>query len=56
MLEGAKSEALCAMGVFEKFGAVEDMGDCIELLQEIEAKFLKMLMPPTPINSQYLAQ
>jgi tetratricopeptide (TPR) repeat protein len=35
-LEEAKSEALRAKEIYEKLGAAKDLGDCIELLQEIE--------------------
>ena len=39
-LEEAKSEVLYAIGVFEKLGAMGDMEDCRDLLQEIEAKIV----------------
>jgi len=32
-LEEAGSEALCAIGVFEKLGATKDMEDCRRLLE-----------------------
>jgi tetratricopeptide (TPR) repeat protein len=35
-LEEAKSEVLCAVGVYEKLGAAKDVEDCRELLQKIE--------------------
>ena len=35
-LKEAKSEALCAVGVYEKFGASKDMDECRKLLQKIE--------------------
>ena len=35
-LEEAKSEALCAVGVFEKLGAAKDVEDCRILLRDIE--------------------
>jgi tetratricopeptide (TPR) repeat protein len=35
-LEEARSEALCAAGVFEKLGAVKGMEACRKILQEIE--------------------
>jgi len=37
-LEEARSEALCAADVFEKFGAVWDLEGCRVLLQQIEEK------------------
>jgi tetratricopeptide (TPR) repeat protein len=37
-LEEAKSEALCAVDVFEKLGAVEKLEDCRRFLQDIERK------------------
>ena len=35
-LEDAKSEALCALDIYEKFGAAHDAGICRELLQSIK--------------------
>jgi tetratricopeptide (TPR) repeat protein len=37
-LEEARSEALCAVGVYEKFGAAKDVEDCRELLRDIEKR------------------
>jgi tetratricopeptide (TPR) repeat protein len=37
-LEEARSEALCAVGVFEKLGAANDMERCRILLQDIEER------------------
>jgi tetratricopeptide (TPR) repeat protein len=65
-LEEAKSEALCAVGVYEKLGAAKDMEDCRKLLQWIEeaeeepvtsdgsdstGKLLEVVLLPTPVNS-----
>ena len=36
MFEEAKSEALCAIDVYEKIGAMEDVEDCRDLLRRIE--------------------
>jgi len=36
--EEAKSEALCAADVFERFGAAKDLEDCRALLRDIEEK------------------
>ena len=36
--EEAKSEALCAVGVYEKVGAAKDVEGCRKLLQKIEGK------------------
>jgi tetratricopeptide (TPR) repeat protein len=40
-LEEARSEALCAIGVYEKLGAAKDMEDCRILLQDIEEETKK---------------
>ena len=44
-LEEAGSEALCAIGVFEKLGATKDMEDCRKLLQEIRVGVDQPLPP-----------
>jgi hypothetical protein len=49
-LEEAKSEALCAVGVFEKLGAVKKLGDCRKFLQDIEGK---TKMPVTSGGSDF---
>jgi len=51
----AKSEVLCAMSGYETLGAVKDVEDCMELLQEIEIKQLAVSGDPLemmvlPIN------
>jgi len=43
--EEAGSEAMCAIGVFEKLGATKDMEDCRKLLQEIKARADQPLPP-----------
>jgi tetratricopeptide (TPR) repeat protein len=70
-LKEAKSEALCAAGVFEKLGAAKELEDCRNILQWIEeemnglvtsgesdfdGELPEMLPLPTPINSPSLAQ
>jgi len=37
-LEEAKSEALCAAGIYEKLGAAKDVEDCKDLLRHVEEK------------------
>ena len=37
-LEEAKSEVLCAVGAYEKVGAVKDVEDCRQLLKKIEGQ------------------
>jgi hypothetical protein len=49
-LEDAKSEASCAVGVFEKLGAVKEVRGCREFLQSIERK---MKMPVTSGGSDF---
>jgi tetratricopeptide (TPR) repeat protein len=64
--EEAKSEALCAAGMFEKLGAAEKLEDCRRLLQAMEGETKKPVAPggsnfegkfpatapfPTPANS-----
>jgi tetratricopeptide (TPR) repeat protein len=66
-LEEAKSEGLCAVGVYEKLGAAKNVEDCRELLQCIEeageepvtsdgsdstGKLLEVVLLPTPVNSE----
>ena len=46
----AKSEVLCAMSGYEKLGAVKDVEDCMELLQEIKIKQLTVSGNPDPIG------
>ena len=64
-LEEAKSEALRAASGFEKMGAVKEVEICRSILRDIEqkmkdpvtsGKFLEMVLPPTPVNSPFLAQ
>jgi tetratricopeptide (TPR) repeat protein len=61
-LEEARSEALCAVDVYEKLGAVDDLEDCRILLRDIEEETKKSVtsggsdigelpetaLPPTP--------
>ena len=69
-LEEAKSEVLCATGVYEKLGAAKDVEDCREFLQEIEdartklatsdrsdstGKLPQVALLPTLVNSSFLA-
>jgi tetratricopeptide (TPR) repeat protein len=70
-LEEAKSEALCAVGVFEKLGAANNVRECRELLQRIEEKATaavtsgrldfdcelpETVLLPTPVNFLFAAQ
>jgi hypothetical protein len=48
--EEAKSEALHALEIYEKFGAANNAGLCRELLQEIKRKLLGTIPHPTPAN------
>ena len=48
--EEAKSQALCAVGVFEKLGAVKKLEDCRKFLQDIERK---TKTPVTPGGSNF---
>jgi tetratricopeptide (TPR) repeat protein len=65
-LEEAKSEALCALGVFEGLGAMRESGNCRKLLQDIEkgmenlitsdevdfdGEFPETVLLPPPANS-----
>ena len=43
-LQEAKSEALCAIGVFEKLGAAGDLDDCRKLLRDAEEKMEKLIV------------
>ena len=49
-LEDAKSEALCAKEIFEKLGAVGDVGDCRDLLRKIE-KATKRRIPSGELDT-----
>jgi tetratricopeptide (TPR) repeat protein len=68
-LEEAKSEGLCAVGVYEKLGAARNMERCRKLLQRIErrttnlvtsdrldstGKLLEVVLLPTLVNSPCL--
>jgi tetratricopeptide (TPR) repeat protein len=61
-LEGAKSEALQALEIYEKLGAAKDAGDCKGLLREVEralktrstsfqGELLEKILHPTAVNS-----
>jgi tetratricopeptide (TPR) repeat protein len=69
-LDDARSEVLCALGVFERLGAVKYVGDCRELLRMIEqametrsrcahsdsgGEHLETIIRPTSIDSSSLA-
>ena len=47
-LEEARAEALCAVDVFEKFGAAEDLKECRVLLGWIEKEMNKPAIPDKP--------
>jgi tetratricopeptide (TPR) repeat protein len=69
-LDDARSEALCALGVYERLGAVEDVRGCRGILQLIEqamearstcadsvsgGEHLEMIIHPTTLDSPSLA-
>jgi tetratricopeptide (TPR) repeat protein len=69
--EAAKSEALCAVDVFEKLGAVNNVKECRELLRWIEEKtttavtsggsnfdgeLIETVPPPTPVDFLFRAR
>ena len=43
--EEAKSEALCAVEVYEKIGATGDVEDCRKILRDIEEQMEKLAIP-----------
>jgi len=57
--EEAKSEVLCAVSIYEKFGATKDMEDCRKLLQKIKrgmdnGELIEIVLPLTPYSLSIL--
>jgi len=48
-LEEAKSEALHAADVFERFGVVDNLRFCRELIRRIEEEMDKQVVPETQL-------